>query len=89
MWRKPSSLERLQRTAQLRPLLADDMRAEGTIGPAAIPLLADALRQVEDDGDRQAVILPGQLHQRAAGLGLHVGRIDDRQLAHVPVAWRR
>ena len=33
----------------------------------------------EHDGDRQAVVLPGQLDQRLAGLGLDVGGVDDRQ----------
>ena len=49
------------------------------VGPAPVPLLADPLGQVEHDGHRQAVVLPGQLDQRLAGLGLDVGGVDHRQ----------
>ena len=48
-------------------------------GRGPVPLVADPLGQVEHDGHRQAVILPGQLDQRLAGLGLDVGGVDDRQ----------
>ena len=41
--------------------------------------LADRSGRFEHDGHRQAVVLAGQLDQRLAGLGLHVGGVDDRQ----------
>jgi hypothetical protein len=37
------------------------------------------LRQVEDDRDRQHVVLAGQVDQLAARFRLHVGRVDDGQ----------
>ena len=70
-------------------LAADDVRAEVPVGPLAVALLADPLRQVEDDRDRQAVVLPGQRDQRLAGLGLDVGRVDRPSAARRPAAWRR
>ena len=45
-WRKPSRCRPAQRPAQLRALLADDVRAEVAVGPAAVPLLAEPLGQV-------------------------------------------
>ena len=68
-----------ERPPQLRGLVADDVRAEVPVGPVPVPLLADPLGHVEDDRHRQAVVLPGQLDQRLAGLGLDVGGVDDRQ----------
>ena len=52
-----------------------------SVGPRLVAVVAERLRQVEDDGDRQAVVLPRQCNQRLARFGLHVGRIDDGQLA--------
>ena len=72
-------LEPPQRPAQLRLLVADDVRAEVPVGSPAVALLAELLGQVEHDGHRQAVVLPGQLHQRLAGLGLDVGGVDHRE----------
>ena len=71
--------ERPQRPPQLRLLVAHDVRAEVTCGPIAVPLVAEPLRQVEHDGYRQAVVLPGELDERLASLGLHVRGIDDRE----------
>jgi AhpD family alkylhydroperoxidase len=68
-----------QGTAKLRVLLADDVGAEGSLVPRAVPLVADLLGQVQHDGHRQAVVLAGQFHQRLAGLGLDIGGVDDRQ----------
>ena len=70
-----------ERPPQLRLLVADDVGAEVPVGPQPVPFLADSLGKVEHDGHRQAVVLPGQLDQRLAGLGLDVGGVDDRQPA--------
>ena len=77
--REALPLQSPERPAKLRLLLADDVRAEVPVVPAAVPLLADLLRQVEDDGHRQAVVFPGKLDERLAGLGLDIGGVDDRQ----------
>ena len=71
--------EATERPPQLRLLLADDVGAEVAVVREPVALLADRLGQVQHDGDRQAVVLPGQLDQRLAGLGLDVGGVDDRQ----------
>jgi hypothetical protein len=55
------------------------VRAEVPLIPRAIALLTDLLGKVQDDGDREAMILLGKLDRRFAGLGLEVRRIDDRQ----------
>ena len=60
-------------------LLADDVRPEVPVVPTTIPLLADGFRQVEDEGDRQAVILASEMHQWLAGLGLDVRGVNDGQ----------
>ena len=73
------SLKPPQRPPELRLLIADDVRAEVPIGSLAVALQAEFLGQVEHNRHRQAVILPGQLHQRLAGLGLDVGGVDHRE----------
>ena len=79
--RKPSLRKHAERPPQLRRLIADDVRAKVAVGPQPVPLLANLLREVKHDRDGKAVILPGQFHQRLAGLGLDVGGVNDRQAA--------
>lgn len=43
--------------------------------------MAHALGEIEDQGNRQTVILLPQMHDRAAGFRLYLGRINHRQLA--------
>ena len=74
-------LEAAQRAPHLLRLLAHDVRPELPVGAAGVALVADALGQREHDRDRQAVELARERHQRLARLGLHVGRVDDRELA--------
>ena len=57
---KALSLESLERTSQLRSLLTDDMSTEIAIRTLAISLLTHVLWQVEDDGNRQGVVLAGE-----------------------------
>ena len=58
---KPSRRSFFAAPFSLRALLADDVRAEVAVGPRAVALLADRLGQVEDDRDREEVVLAGQL----------------------------
>jgi hypothetical protein len=44
---------------------------------------ADALRQVQHHCHRQHVVGPGERDERTAGLGLHVRRVDDGEVAAV------
>jgi len=39
----------------------------------------DPLGEVQHDGDGEAVVLPGEVDERLAGLGLDVRGVDDRQ----------
>ena len=67
--RETFPLQPPDRPPQLRPLLADDVRPKVPVVPATVPLLADLFRHVEDDGDREAVVLPSKLTSglRASG----------------------
>jgi hypothetical protein len=70
-----------QGPAQLGLLLANHVAAEVALVTEPIPLLTDLLGQVQHDGDRKAVVLPGEGDERLARFRLHVGRLDDRQAA--------
>ncbi len=78
-----------QGTAELLGLVADDMRPKLPVRAKHAAILAEALREIEDDGLGEEVELLGQRDQRLPCLGLNVGRIDDGQasasepLAHV------
>ena len=78
---EPFLLKIPQRALHLAGLLTDHVRAEGSFRPIAISILAQALGQVEDDRDRQDVVLPGERDERLARLSLHVGRIHHRELS--------
>ena len=70
-----------ERPAQLGLLLADDVGTEVAIVALAVAVLAEPFRQIQHDGDRQAVVTPSQFDERLAGLGLHIGGVDHRQPA--------
>ena len=55
------------------------MRAEVAIRPIPIAVLAETLGQVEDDRDRQEMVLAREANERSARFRLHVRRIDDGQ----------
>lgn len=72
------ALQSAQRTAQLAPVALDDVAGHvRAVGPLRVAREADLLGQVEHDGDGQHVVLPGQLNELLAALGLHVGGVDD------------
>jgi hypothetical protein len=66
---------------QFLELAADDVWSEIAVSAAAVALLADPFRQVEDERDQQHVELARQRHQRLARRRLHIGRIDHGQAA--------
>ena len=72
-------LQAPQPASQLVALAADDVRAEVTLGARPVPLDTQRLRHVQNDRDRENVVFLSQRDERAAGLGLDVGRVDDRQ----------
>ena len=72
--------EPAQRTMQLAPLIADDVRTEVAVRPRSIAFVADALGQIQDDGHRQDVVFARKRDERLARLGLDVGRVDDGEL---------
>jgi hypothetical protein len=65
--------------AQLRLLLANNVRAEVSLVTVPVSLLTNLLRQVEDNRDRQAMILSGKIDEWLASFGLHIGRVNDGQ----------
>lgn len=73
------ALQAAQRAAQLAVLARDDVRGKLTVRAGPVPLGADAGRDVQDDRDRQHVVVPRDLDQLPAGLGLDVGGVHDGQ----------
>src|SRR4029453_4185113 len=55
---KPFSLEHMQRTAQLLPLLSDHVGTEIATGAVAFPFVTQPLGNIKDDRYRNAVMLP-------------------------------
>ncbi len=72
--------EAAQRAPQLALLVRTTCGPKSRSGPRPVALVADSLRQIEDDRDRQHVVLARERDQRLARLRLDVGRVDDRQL---------
>lgn len=61
---EPFALESAKRSAQYLGLVANRLGADGPIPAVSIPLEADALGNIEDNRDRQDVVLPGKVKQR-------------------------
>ena len=76
------ALEPAQRAAELRGLVADDVRAEVAVGP-----LARCARGRRRSGRSSTIATgstwcsPASVDERLARLGLHVGRVDDGEPA--------
>ncbi len=68
--------EALERPLELVVLALHDGGAERAIRAGGVPLHAHADRHVEHDRDGQHVVVPGELHEGPARLGLHVGGVD-------------
>ena len=77
---KAFASEASQRTMQLALLIADDVRTEIPVGARPIAVVAHPLGQVENDGDREHMVLAGERDERLASLWLDVRGIDNRQL---------
>ncbi len=75
------ALQASQRAAQLAVLPRDHVRGQLAVRAGSVPLRADARRHVQDDRDRQHVVVPGDLDELLAGLGLDVGGVHDGQPA--------
>lgn len=76
---EPFPLQPFEGPAELRPLLTDDVGAERPVGAAFVAVVAEPFGEIEDDCDRERVVLAGDLHQRGPGFGLDVRGIDDGQ----------
>jgi hypothetical protein len=68
-----------QRTPELLGLIADDMRPKLAIRSMSVAILAEPLRQVEDDRLSEEVVLLRQGNERFASLRLDICGIDHRQ----------
>ena len=62
------ALQAAQPAAQLVVLAAQHVRPEVAVGPGGVARRADLSRQVQHDGDRQDVVIAGQLDERRAGV---------------------
>lgn len=67
-------------TMELTPLIPYNVRPEVTIQPRAVPFVTDAFGQVQDNCDREDVVLARQCHEGFARFGLDVRGIDHGQL---------
>ncbi len=74
----PESLadQRVDRLAQLLALTPDHVRTEVTVGPAHVAFPRRRLGDVQDDRDREHVVLAGQPDELGPRLLLHVGGVD-------------
>ena len=68
-----------QRSPELVRLAAHYLRAKLPVGTFSVAGQAQGLRHIQHDGYRQAVMLPGQLHQGLAGLRLYAGGVNDSE----------
>ncbi len=77
----PESLapEALDRALEVEPLAPEHVWAELAVWSIAVAVLADSLRNVENDRDRQDVVLAGERDERLARVLLDVRGVDDRQ----------
>ena len=78
---KSFALQAAKRATQILKLAMCDMIAETTVGADLIAVLTDSFRHIENDGDREAMILPRELHKRFAIFGLYISGIGDGQSA--------
>ena len=60
-------------------MVAHHVRAEVAVGTGRVALLAEALRQVENDGDGESVVLAGEAHEVGAVLRADVGGVHHGQ----------
>ena len=74
---KAFALEAAEATAKIGELAMRDVIGELAVGANAIAVVADAFGHVENDGDRKAVVLPGQFDEGLAVFGLDVGSVGD------------
>ena len=70
------ALKAAQRAPELFALTADNVRAELSIWPRDVPVLAKPFRQVEHDRYREEVVLLCQREESLPRLRLHVRCID-------------
>ncbi len=75
------TLKPAQRTAKLLSLAANHVRAEITVRSRAVALLAQLHRNIENNCNRQNIMLTRQGNQRLTRLRLHIGRVDNREPA--------
>lgn len=78
---EPFASEVAERAAQRRGPAAHDVRPELAIGTRRIALVADLLRHVEHDRDRQDVVRARDLEQLLAAALLDVRGVDDGEPA--------
>ena len=60
---KALSLQGLERAAELRPLLMNDMRTKRAVIPASVAFEANLFWGIQNDGDRQAMVFLSQMNQ--------------------------
>jgi hypothetical protein len=78
---KTFAFEVSERAAKILELVVGDMVAETAVGADVIAILTNSFGHVEDDSDREAMILAREFDERLAILGLDVGGVGDGKAA--------
>jgi len=76
---EPLSAESLDRLPQQARMVAHHMRTEVAVGTRRVALLAEAPRQVQDDGDGQRMVFAGQANEIGAVFAADVGGVHHGQ----------
>ena len=74
---EPLAAQSLHGSSQQPHVVAHHGRPEVTVRSLGVAVLADALREVEHDGDGEGMVFPGQPNQPGAVFGANAGRIHD------------
>jgi len=78
---KPFSFEATERATKILELVMGDVIAETAVGADVVAILADSFGHVENDCDREAMILAREFDEGLAVLGLDVGGVGDGETA--------
>jgi hypothetical protein len=71
------AFEAAEGATQVLKLVVGDVIAKTAVGTNMVAVMADSFRHVEDDSDREAMILAGEFDERLAIFRLDVGGIGN------------
>ncbi len=74
---EPFRFKSTQATTELADLLGDDMFPKVSVWPCHVPLFANGVRHVDDDGYGQDMVFAGKFDPILSGRLLDIGGVDD------------